>query len=75
MIGTTRVRSGLYYFDKDISPNKQATSVCCYAPVSSNQEIMLWHRRLGHLSFSYMKYLFPSLFLNKSPIEFQCEVC
>lgn len=36
---------------------------------------MLWHFRLGHPSFSYMKHLFPSLFVNKDPSLFQCEMC
>ena len=43
--------------------------------VSSNTEIMLWHYRLGHPSFQYLKYLFPKLFRNKVPSSFQCEIC
>ena len=35
---------------------------------------MLWHFRLGHPSFRYLKEkIFPSLFTNK--VIFQCEVC
>ena len=36
---------------------------------------MIWHYRLGHPNFHYLKHLFPSLFKNKSPSSFQCEVC
>ena len=36
---------------------------------------MLWHFRLGHPNFHYLKYLFPSLFKNKNPSFFQCEIC
>ena len=36
---------------------------------------MLWHYRLGHPSFQYLKHLFPSLFRNKNPSSFQCEFC
>ena len=36
---------------------------------------MSWHRRLDHPSFSYLKQLSPSLFKNKNPLMFQCEVC
>lgn len=41
---------------------------------SMSDEIMLWHRRLGHPSFSYLQKLFPGLFKNKKPVQFQCEV-
>lgn len=36
---------------------------------------MLWHFRLGHPSFHYMKYLFPILFENKKSSSFQCDIC
>ena len=36
---------------------------------------MLWHYRLGHLSFYYLKKLFPTLFKEKGSSLFQCEVC
>lgn len=39
------------------------------------RQIWLWHRRLGHLSFSYMKYLFPSLFSNISIVDLKCKIC
>ncbi|GJT36008.1 retrovirus-related pol polyprotein from transposon TNT 1-94 [Tanacetum coccineum] len=35
----------------------------------------LWHRRLGHLSFSYLRKLKPSLFLNEKGSEFKCGIC
>lgn len=38
-------------------------------------EIMLWSSTLGHPSFAYLQKLFPSLFLNKSGVAYQCEVC
>ena len=38
-------------------------------------EIWLWHRRLGHASFGYMKKLFPNLFANFDVSSFKCEVC
>ena len=37
-------------------------------------EIWLWHRRLGHASFGYMKKLFPSLFANFDVSSFKCDV-
>ena len=35
---------------------------------------MLWHYRLGHPNFMYLKRLFPSLFINKNSNIFQCDV-
>ena len=45
------------------------------AKVDDRHQIWLWHRRLGHPSFSYMKHLFPSLFRTCSDSEFKCETC
>ncbi|KAL4385254.1 hypothetical protein GQ457_15G005290 [Hibiscus cannabinus] len=36
---------------------------------------MLWHKRLGHPSFIYLSKLQPSLFVNKNPNSFHCDVC
>ena len=36
---------------------------------------MLCHYHLGHPNFVYLQKLFPSLFINKNPKFFQCEVC
>jgi hypothetical protein len=38
-------------------------------------EIWLWHRRLGHASFGYLKKLFPSLFAKFDISSFHCDVC
>ena len=45
------------------------------AKVDDRHQIWLWHGRLGHPSFSYMKHLFPSLFRTCSDSEFKCETC
>ncbi|CAL8163118.1 unnamed protein product [Prunus armeniaca] len=39
------------------------------------QQIWLWHRRLGHPSFGYLKRLFPSLFRSCDESSFKCETC
>ena len=36
---------------------------------------MLWHHRLGHPSFPYLKKLFPSLFKGLNCSELYCESC
>ena len=38
-------------------------------------DIWLWHRRLGHTSFGYLKKLFPNLFAEFDVSSFKCEVC
>jgi hypothetical protein len=38
-------------------------------------EIWLWHKRLGHPSFGYIRRLFPSLFANYKLSDFICETC
>ena len=39
------------------------------------RQIWLWHRRLGHPSFGYMKHLFPDLFSHVSNHDLKCETC
>ena len=36
---------------------------------------MLWHYHLGHPNFLYLSKMFPSLFSNKNPNSFCCEIC
>ncbi|CAL8988820.1 unnamed protein product [Prunus brigantina] len=38
-------------------------------------KIWLWHKRLGHASFGYLKKLFPSLFSSLDVSSFQCDTC
>lgn len=40
-----------------------------------NSEIWLWHRRLGHASFGYLKKLFPKLFSQLTVSNFKCNNC
>lgn len=37
--------------------------------------IWLWHRRLGHLSFGYLKKLQPHLFSSFNDLDFHCNTC
>lgn len=74
-IGSAREHGGLYYFE-DFNVNKQAHTVDCGSlSMSREQKIMLWHRRLGHPSFPYLRNLFPELFRNKDSLMIHCEVC
>ena len=75
MIGIAEKKDGLYYLlgardsSRAKSQNKMSTSVI------SNSDVMLWHQRLGHPSFSYMKVFYPNLFINKEKVLFRCEQC
>ena len=77
MIGNARECGGLYILDEESNSSKidQENSCLKTTLVNKDNEIYLWHFRLGHPSFFYMKQLFPKLFKNKNPSNFQCEIC
>ena len=63
------------------SPKKQ-TQITCSASFSipfnspnNDSVIKLWHYRLGHPNFLYLKNLFPKLFKNSNAKSFQCQIC
>ena len=76
-IGNARECGGLYLLEEGSQSNVSYVQRTCFKSisVSSDNEIILWHFRLGHPSFQYLKHLFPNLFQNKDPSMFQCEVC
>jgi transposase InsO family protein len=72
IIGHGTRRDGLYYLDElKIGSNYIAKG----DEVSTKDKIWLWHRRLGHPSFGYMKKLLPNMFINLNPKDFSCETC
>ena len=82
MIGNVDFRAGLYVLDVN-TPSIHSISHQCQLihSLSSNShsnkesEIMMCHFRLSHPNFLYLKHFFPSLFINKNPSLFHCEVC
>ena len=75
-IGSGRQKGGLYYLDD--SPGSSSSVVLFASKYNIDQNrlsILLWHNRLGHPSFGYLKHLFPSLFDGLSLSEFVCETC
>ena len=65
-IGSAKEIDGLYYLVED--PIKSIQAQVASNDVFSfsiEHQIMLWRRRLGHPSFSYLKQLSPSFFKNK----------
>lgn len=69
IIGRGTERGGLYYVDE---VTHQGHAMLAHG--TADRQLWLWHRRLGHPSFGYLKMLFPSLFLNKSTCM-KCETC
>ena len=55
-------------FSSGQAPHMHHTSI-------KERQIWLWHRCLGHPSFSYMKYLFPGLFSKSPDSDFKCDTC
>ena len=63
MIGSARILDGLYYFDEKAFQKEQVQSfVASVSSFSVYEKLMLWHHKLGHPSFFYLRHLFPSLF-------------
>ena len=75
MISSAKMINGLYYFDDNLSSNKKVRGLSSNSSIPVREQIMLWHLRLGHPSFPYLKHLFPSSFKNVDCSSFQCESC
>ena len=74
MIGSAEECDGLYLLQVKDSNKKPKANSCVAIPSKSEESIMLWHYRLGHPNFMYLKKMFPSLF-NKRLRNFHCETC
>ncbi|CAL2255205.1 unnamed protein product [Prunus armeniaca] len=67
---------GLYYLTLPSAPVRdRVVNTVQSCSVKDKQQIWLWHRRLGHPSFGYLKRLFPSLFCSCDESSFKCETC
>ena len=61
----------MYYLDLHENPNSSQVN-----NVSSNKDrVILWHRRLGHLSFHYLRKIKPELFVGITNFESRCDIC
>ena len=67
-MGITK-RRGLYYID-DVCASR---SLSAQGSRIKEDQIWLWHRRLGHVSFGYLTHLFPDLYSKCKPLDFQWE--
>ena len=76
MIGTARHNRGLYLLDDDASSSSiPRTSLLSSYFTTSEKDLMLWHFRLSHPNFKYMKYLFPYPFSKVDVSSLSCDVC
>ena len=77
-IGSGRESEGPYYLE-NVSQQTHKGALAClaneYIQDKNKKEIWLWHRRLGHPSFGYLKKLFPLLFHKCNISYFLCETC
>ncbi|KAM1459176.1 hypothetical protein ACFX2I_036147 [Malus domestica] len=74
------IRKGkLYYLELTSNSSRMLTHALAVDgnPRDRNKvsEVWLWHRRLGHASFGYLRRLFPSLFVKHDVSSFKCGVC
>ena len=69
IIGRGTEHNGLYYVDE---VTHQGSVLLAHGTV--DRQVWLWHRRLGHQSLSYLKFLFPNLFKNNN-VHLSCETC
>ncbi|WKA00241.1 hypothetical protein VitviT2T_018620 [Vitis vinifera] len=69
IIGRGTKKGGLYYMeDFSIGQANHTRS----SSDRNKANILLWHRRLGHPSFGYLKLVFPTLFSGFSNLDFKC---
>lgn len=72
IIGHGTKKERLYYMN-DFSSCR--VNNVCHSFNAKEKPIWLWHYRLGHPLFGYMKHLFPQLFLNLNCLDFKCYTC
>lgn len=65
----------MYYFE-EADKNKLGHLLGCNSTfVSRDSEPLLWHNRLVHPCLKYLKYVLPSIFINKTCVVVQGESC
>ncbi|CAN0913556.1 Retrovirus-related Pol polyprotein from transposon TNT 1-94, partial [Linum grandiflorum] len=81
MLGSGELHNGPYLL-RGTQDMDSFSEACCSnsANVVSRIEnienkAMLWHFRLGHLSFAYLERFLPDLFRNKNSQDLKCDVC
>jgi len=79
MIGRASERDGLYYLEAQSGrtnvENSLSTSFLSESVLSNKDKVWLYHRHLGHPSFSVLKLMFPMLFKESTIEMFHCNDC
>ena len=66
----------MYYLDLDSDSSHKTSQVNNVVRSSSDKErVILWHHRLEHLSFNYLRKIKPELFLSIPNSKFKCNIC
>jgi len=55
--------------------NSSRVNLVQHSGGTNEKSIWLWHCRLGHPSFGYIKHLLTKLFLGLDPSVFNCDTC
>ncbi|XP_073112311.1 uncharacterized protein [Elaeis guineensis] len=71
-LGTGKMRNGLYYLEGGVSEGYSETSLTVSS--SQKEDLLLQHRRLGHLSFTLLARIFPSVFETYKE-KLVCDAC
>ncbi|XP_071902713.1 uncharacterized protein [Coffea arabica] len=74
-IGLAKEHDGLYYLDASSQPEFGKSALSTLSSPSNKDVIWLHHRCLGHVSFSALKIMFPSLFKGFDVQSFHCDIC
>ncbi|XP_073116145.1 uncharacterized protein [Elaeis guineensis] len=70
--GTGIMRNGLYYLEGGVSEGYSETSLTVSS--SQKEDLLLQHRRLGHLSFTLLARIFPTVFETYKE-KLVCDAC
>lgn len=76
MIGHAELKDGLYFSEADlVKKSQESQGLVSTTFQQKDDQVWLWHRRLGHPSFPLLEKMFPSLFTNNKVGKFHCEIC
>ncbi|XP_073098849.1 uncharacterized protein [Elaeis guineensis] len=71
--GTGIMRNGLYYLEGGVSGGYSETSLTVSS--SQKEDLLLQHRRLGHLSFTLLACMFLTIFESYNKEKLVCDAC